>query len=52
MTIYEYIFEKLIKSIKKPDLVIFLDASVSVLKDRINKRGWDYEMAMSNEYLE
>jgi deoxyadenosine/deoxycytidine kinase len=51
MTWYEYIFEKLIKDIKTPDLVVFLDGSVSTLKEWINKRGWDYEMAMSNEYL-
>ncbi len=52
MTIYEYTFNKLIKNIRIPELVIFLDANVSTLKERINKRGRDYEMAMSCEYLE
>lgn len=33
-------------------MIIFLSASVSTLKERICKRGRDYEMAMSNEYLE
>lgn len=34
-----------------PDIIIYLDASVDELKRRIMKRGRDYEMSMSKEYL-
>lgn len=32
MTMYEHIYNKMIKDIRKPDLVIFLNASVDILK--------------------
>jgi deoxyadenosine/deoxycytidine kinase len=34
-----------------PDLVIYLQASVPVLQDRIRQRGRDYEQQISAEYL-
>jgi deoxyadenosine/deoxycytidine kinase len=34
-----------------PDLVIYLQASVPVLQERIRQRGRDYEQAISGEYL-
>lgn len=51
ITHYEYCFHELSWNIQKPDIIIFLDASVCELKKWINKRGRDYEMAMSKEYL-
>ena len=34
-----------------PDLVIYLQASVPVLQERIRQRGRDYEQGISGEYL-
>jgi len=34
-----------------PDLVIYLQASVPVLQDRIRQRGRDYEQEISEDYL-
>ena len=34
-----------------PDLVIYLQASVPVLRERIRQRGRDYEQEISTEYL-
>jgi len=36
----------------KPDLVVYLQASVDVLMDRIRGRGRQYERAISREYME
>lgn len=43
------------EEIKAPDLIIYLKAPVSVLKDRIKKRGREYEMdliRLDNPYLD
>lgn len=36
----------------KPDLIVYLDTSVSVLAGRIGKRGRDYEQKIAQSYLE
>ncbi len=35
----------------KPDLVIYLQAPTEVLRERITKRGIDYEQAIKDDYL-
>jgi len=53
LTIYEKIYNILTteKKLIKPDLVIFLQASVDVLIDRIKKRGRDFEKNISKDYI-
>lgn len=52
LTLYESIYQLLDARIVKPDLVIFLQASKDVLKDRIKKRKIPYEKHIDLEYLE
>lgn len=48
---YMKIFEVCSHLIPKPDLLIYLKASVPTLVNQIKKRGRDYEMSIQEEYL-
>ncbi len=50
--LYEQVFRLLDARIPKPDLVIYLQASSEVLKERILKRNKDYERNIEEKYLE
>ncbi len=50
--LYEKIYSLLDVQIPKPDLVVFLQASVDVLKQHIRKRGLAYEKNIDASYLE
>lgn len=50
--LYQKLEENLSKSARRPDLVIYLEASFPVLWKRIKLRSRDYEKNMSPEYLE
>lgn len=50
--LYEQVFRLLDARIPRPDLVIYLQASSEVLKERILKRNNDYERSIEEEYLE
>jgi deoxyguanosine kinase len=50
--LYEQVSEKLAIEAPKPDLVIYLQAPVDVLLERIAKRGIAYERDISPDYLE
>src|SRR5579885_3315910 len=50
--IYEKIYSLLDVQLPKPDLVIYLQASIDVLKRHIKKRALSYEKAIENSYLE
>lgn len=50
--LYEKIYELLNPRVVKPDLVIYLQAEVDVLLDRIYKRGYNYEKGIDREYIE
>lgn len=50
--LYEKVYQQLTIDSPKPDLVIYLQASVDVLLTRIQNRGIDYEQVISREYLE
>ncbi len=52
LNLYESIYNLLDARILKPDLVIFLQASVDVLKERIKKRKINYEKNIDLDYLE
>ncbi len=52
MTLYDSLYNLLDARILKPDLVIFMQASKEVLKDRIKKRKIPHEKNINTEYLE
>ncbi len=51
LMIYEKLYSLLENDVPKPDLVIYLQASLDVLAQRIKKRNVDYERSISREYL-
>jgi len=50
--LYEQLFAKLDIQVPKPDLVVYLQAPVDVLQERIHRRGVDYEQYIERQYLE
>ena len=48
---YWDLYQTVITILPPPDLVIYLQASVPVLQERIHQRGRDYEQRISDEYL-
>ena len=48
---YRRVFELLVSTLPPPNLLIYLKAPVSVLVERIRKRGRDIESGISEEYL-
>jgi len=50
--LYEQIYAKLDIEAPKPDLVVYLQAPVDVLLERIAKRGIGYEQRIERDYLE
>lgn len=50
--LYQQVYEQLSLEVPLPDLVIYLQAPVEVLVDRINRRGIDYERSINTKYLE
>jgi deoxyguanosine kinase len=51
MVLYDWIYQLLDQRVVKPDLVIYLQAPVSVLTKRIRKRALWYEKNIEEEYL-
>ena len=49
--LYQKLFDIINPQIVQPDILIYLHASVSKLKDNIKKRNRGYEQNISNEYL-
>jgi len=49
--LYDKVYQQLTIDAPKPDLVIYLQASVDVLTERIQTRGIDYEQRISADYL-
>jgi deoxyguanosine kinase len=50
--LYEQLYGKLDIRPPKPDLVVYLQAPVDVLLERIGRRGVDYEQYIDRQYLE
>jgi deoxyadenosine/deoxycytidine kinase len=50
--LYEQLYAKLAIEAPKPDLVVYLQAPVEVLLERIARRGVDYEQYIDRQYLE
>jgi len=49
---YRRVFDLVVKSLPAPDLLIYLQAPVSVLMERIRRRGRDIETGITGDYLE
>lgn len=52
LTLYERIYGLLDARIRRPDLVVFLDAEVDVLMKRLRKRDRPYERRIGRSYIE
>lgn len=52
MALYRQLFTMLNARLPKPDLVVYLQARVDVLLQRIKKRAMDYERHIAPEYVE
>ena len=52
LNLYDQVYQQLTFDVPEPDLVIYLQAPVHVLRDRINERGIDYEQQIESAYLE
>ena len=52
LSLYDQVYDSLGIDAPKPDLVIYLQAPVNVLLDRIASRGIAYEQFMGPEYLQ
>src|SRR5688572_3038521 len=50
--LYDQIYERLATDMPVPDLVIYLQAPVDILLERIARRGIRYEQKIEREYLE
>ena len=50
-SLYQDLFEQLRPQLAAPDLIIYLRAGISLLKERILKRGRPFERDMDPEYL-
>lgn len=50
--LYEQVYQRMSIDAPRPDLVIYLQASVDVLLERIIQRGIEYEQAIKRDYLE
>ncbi len=50
--LYDKVYQQLTIDAPKPDLVIYLQASVDVLLSRIESRGIEFEQRISRQYLE
>jgi len=52
LKLYERYFEQFAAELRPPDLVIYLQATPEVLRERIGKKGMPGEAQISREYLE
>lgn len=52
ISLYEKIYNLLVKKVPKPDLVIYLQASTEILMERIRKRGREFEKNIPVAYIE
>ena len=52
LTLYEQVYAQVVGEALAPDLVIYLQAPVSVLQERIRTRGIDYEQEIDAQYLQ
>ncbi|MGE5240420.1 MAG: deoxynucleoside kinase [Bacteroidota bacterium] len=52
LRLYEQVYAQMSLSLPAPDLVIYLQAPVDVLVERVRRRGVEYERLIEREYLQ
>ena len=52
LRLYEQVYAQMSLDLPVPDLVIYLQAPVDVLYERVRRRGVDYERQIDREYLQ
>lgn len=52
LNLYDQVYQQLTFDVPEPDLVIYLQAPVHILRDRISQRGIGYEQQIESAYLE
>jgi deoxyguanosine kinase len=52
LRLYSRLFNIIISKLPRPDLIVFLDATIEQVKQNIQKRGREYEKEISRSYLE
>jgi deoxyadenosine/deoxycytidine kinase len=52
LRLYEQVYANLSPEVPTPDLVVYLQAPVPVIQDRIRRRGIGYELSIDDDYLE
>ncbi|AKH68555.1 deoxynucleoside kinase [Spongiibacter sp. IMCC21906] len=52
LELYRKVYQQVEVDIPRPDLVIYLQAPVNVLQDRIQRRGINFEQSINDRYLE
>ncbi len=52
LALYERVYDRLAVVAPPADLVIYLQASVKTLRERVERRGIDYERGMAGDYLQ
>ncbi len=52
LRLYEQVYTQMSLDLPVPDLVIYLQAPVEVLYERVRRRGVDYERLIEREYLQ
>ena len=51
LNLYEMVYDRLSLDASSPDLVIYLQASIDALLERIRQRNIDYELTITADYL-
>lgn len=52
LRLYEQVYSQMALNLPVPDLVVYLQAPVDVLHDRVRRRGVTYEKLIEREYLQ
>ena len=52
LSLYKRLADLLERDVPKPDIVVYLQASVDTLMERIRRRGREFERDMSRDYIE
>ena len=52
LDLYLKLYAQMVRDVPRPDLVVYLQAPVDVLLERVERRGIDYEQRIDPEYLQ
>jgi deoxyguanosine kinase len=52
LALYDQVYRLVDATMARPDLVVYLNARLEVLAERLRRRNWDFERHISRDYLE